>query len=239
MKDYKTIRGMIDGNKAKIENLNNKLLGLLRTDETSAAIAAKDLEKFRAIKADIAKTEDEQKQLSRSIYNLTLVNKVLENNLVCAIYESAMPVIMSAYAPFEGKAYGEKTREKIYNAVKAAGFSVYISGYSREDTMNIRVLGPDGYYDYRFPEVTIYTDYEKPFITPDNKINVAGADTRINAKYIEDIADYIINLDSAYVDYIAAIEKAKKAESALNNLLPANIDNFHYIQDCNRQLVRT
>lgn len=219
MKSYREIHAQITSNAAAIAAASVEIDKLSFKEEREALVKDNGrMGAYRALKEKADQNAGKIAELSENIYLLKVENLVLTDNMKAAIFAEALPVIREAFQKYEGKPYGPKTREAIREKVMQSGFVFYIDGGSRQDTLVIRVLNDKKCYDYRFPEVTVFTDYDKPFLTG-NKINFAAANPTPPA-YIDDTKGRAAAIIAAYNSFREAREAAEKACKELNNIMP-------------------
>ena len=81
----------------KINELQNTYLNIVNLKERC--------EKRKAVENDIAKLEEEKKDLQITI-------KVLNSNAKISLYNDVMPIVLEVLAKYKGKPYGPKTEKK-------------------------------------------------------------------------------------------------------------------------------
>lgn len=161
--------------------------------------------------------EDKIRANEVSQINTKIQRSLLTTNARIAFFKETAPVLLEELNRFVGKPYGEKTKEKIYNAFKArtnCGF--YIKGYNC-DCIDLYTLEP-----YRNCEITIGTVYtpalgvRKAFLK-DNKIcPVEMTDLHIyynSNNYIEDIP---ARIEEIKAKYRVVFEKSEALRGAMN-----------------------
>ena len=206
----------------------------------------KDIEK---VKATLKAAEEKQKELTNKIYNapdlltkkeiknsiaddliktdekitdLKITIKMLRNNARRVLYNELVPVIIETLNKYNNKPYGEKTRDKISDEIKAAtGCRCYIrNGYSDSA---IKVY--PAIYDH---EIEIYTKDFK-ILNSDNKIQVPQPDQLklhfIN-EYIENIPAAIKEMKKAYKK---AVEKQKELETICGEFNNYAVEGINHI----------
>lgn len=182
---------------------------------------ARDLKNKIEIKKD---HHEEMKKTSEKINDLKITIKLLKNNARIALFNELVPVITEVLNEYNGKPYGEKTRNKISEEIKTrTGCRAYITG---------KYYGSD--------EITIYTglnDYNISLGYPgnselkfliDNKIQAVEPEQLqlyyIKRDYFEDIPEAIKEMKKAYNK---AVEKQKELEilcDAFNHFAVDGID---------------
>lgn len=162
--------------------------------------------------------------------------KILTDNYRQAVAAQVMPILAEVLAKYNGKPYGEKTRQKIAEAVaeRADGCRAYLEG----DKISL--------YPRRSPipahsNFDIYTAadeeqwkaggaYRRQVIDNGNKIRpeaLEGWRLSYCADYVPDVAARAAEIAAAWNAYRAEFEKLKKAADALNELLPTTISRLY------------
>ena len=155
-KEIQTMRKAIETSKAEEQRFTDKFVNIYDRAERKEAY------KGVAEALEIA---------GRKTLDLAISLKLLENNYRVATFHEVLPVVLEILAKYKGKPYGEKTRAKIYDEVKATtGAGVHIG--NRYEQSEITIYPPHGYNAYNITAGTTYkpgtTDYAKILI--DNKI---------------------------------------------------------------------
>ena len=130
MENYTNILKQIEKETAAIKKEEARLDELDLRAEKDAAIESKDYAKYKELRAAAKENIAEYAKISKSIYLREIKKRVLYANLRAAVFDAGYKVIAEAFKPYEGKKYGEKTSDKIHEAVRAAGFGFYFGGYS-------------------------------------------------------------------------------------------------------------
>ena len=185
--------------------------------ERRAAIEAKDLKKYNELHAAFKENEKKIMELSEAVYLDNVTLKILDNNMKAAAVAEVLPVIAEVLKKYNGKPYGDKTREKIRNELKTAT-GYYISFHERE---KITIYNAAIQYDN---DAVIYTGYETPVITSDNRIDAGALENAKNRyKYAENPAAEAKKLVKLYNKARAAYKEAEEALSAYNTAAPINL----------------
>lgn len=235
MDNYIKIMQQIKRETAAIEKETAELDVLDFRAEKVAAIEAKDFSKYKELKAAADKNDAQYSKISKSIYLREIKKRVLYSNLRAAVFEAGYQVIKAAFAPYDGKKYGEKTAEKIHQTVREAGFGFYFEGYTGKYQIKIYTL--DEKYGGRRTGnsieaegwAVVYTDEKYPdgksnyFITDDNTINLENVAAKPHDKYVDDVNAAAKAIYKGIKDHQAALEKARATEEALRAILPDGI----------------
>ena len=233
MKLYKDIHKHYIDNINFIDDLKNQIRGLEYRDAISAAIDTRDFNRVKELHAAADGNAAEITALNDQILFLQVENRFLQVNEKAALFAENYPKIAAIFAPYEGRPYGEKTKEKIYKDIHAAGLSAWFSWSHNGSAagLHIAFLNAEGYKDHGAPELFAYTLGESVFIDTDNKIRVAGAAAAISEKYTDNPAQAARNVLKAFKAYKAAVDKAGTAQKALNSILPYNMNAFSAVSD--------
>lgn len=242
MEKYANILKQIEKETAAIKKEEARLEELDLRAEKDAAIESKDFAKYKELHAAAKENLAESAKISKSIYLREIKKRVLYSNLRAAVFDAGYKVITEAFKPYEGKKYGEKTRDKIHEVVRAAGFGFYFEGYSGKYQIKIYTLN-DGYKDGSSIEAegwaVVYTDEKYPdgksayFITDDNTINLSGVSAKPHDKYFDDPAAATKAIYKAIKDHQAALKKARATEEALRDIMPDGIQRPDHLSDYN------
>ena len=185
-------------------------------------------ERHEAAKAqenDMIKASEEKK-------NLQITIKVLKSNAKIALFNEVLPVALEIIAKYSGKPYGEKTRQKISDEVKAAtNCRFYIR--SSWSSHSFEVHPVDGFgNDYNITCGTKYIDGSQKRLLVDNKLqNVAFDEIElyyISREYVENIPERVEAIKAAHAEAVARQEELKAACSRFNALAVGDIDHIYY-----------
>lgn len=194
----------IDESKAEKE-LNRAAIRAANTDDERAEA----LKKYRASEARYNEALQKNNEIKMQL-------EILKDNAAQALFNEIFPTICDIWNKYEGKPHGEKTREKIYNEIKAAtGYGVHIG--NRYDNGEITIYsyhhdifgGNDikisGKYDSgNGHKVLIENKIQK--ITPDNfYLSYRG-------EYVEDVKKHLEAIKEAH-------KKALEAQTALDDAI--------------------
>lgn len=226
MKTYKQIEKEIQKTRAEIEQLSLDLEAIERKEERRAEAKANNIERLREISESIRENADTITAICDKIYLNKITLAVLRDCYKAAVVAQALPIIAEETAKFNGKSYGEKTRDKIREQVKQRGFWFYIGGHNN-DTLTISVINDHGYSCG--DDCKAYAPYSSPFLTSDNKLSFDPSTVFHYYKYTENPKKAAREIIKAYETYKKDIARAYKAQNAFNDLLPENISGQHNI----------
>lgn len=174
--------------------------------------------------------ENEMNENSQRKKDLEITRKILKNNAKVALFNDVLPVALEILKKYSGKPYGEKTRDKIAEEVKAAtNCRFYIS--SRYGSHSFEVYPVDAFgNDYNISCGTEYTDGNKKPLLLDNKIQLVTFDEialyYISREYVEDIPEHIKELKTLYRE---AVAKQKELETVCNKYNALAVGDIQHI----------
>ena len=174
--------------------------------------------------------ENEMLENSERKKDLVLTRKILTNNAKIALFNEVLPVALEILKKYSGKPYGEKTREKIAEEIKAAtNCRFYIN--SRYDLRSFEVYPVDvSGNDYNISCGTKYINGSKKPLLINNKIQLVTFDELelyyISNVYVEDIPHRIEELKLLYKE---AVTKQKELETICNCFNTLAVGGIPYI----------
>lgn len=187
-------------------------------------------ERKAAHDAMMKRTEDAANELA----TLEIETKIRHDNIRRMIYNEAIPVALDILRKYNGKPYGEKTKEKISAEMKArCNCSLYLySGYHED--ISITPLNEDGnnHYYFKYDDFRIYAKYrngeKRPALSADNKIN--GTLTPDDV-YLCDCSEIVPDPSTRAAEILSAFTELKRKQdqfereiTKFNNLLPSGIE---------------
>lgn len=198
---------------------------------------AKELDDFVKSAKWSERNESKIVDAAKQAEYLKIKNQILHDNARRAYFENVLPIILKELYKYAGKSYGEKTKEKIRNAVKEkANCSFYIE-HSYIDTLHIIPLDSNGYSN---GTIFLYNDFEVYTTVNDGKrANMIDANNKIvelpiESFYLENCPEYVENVDKRVKEIIDAFNAAKaaraeleKACSKFNSVTPAGIKRIY------------
>ena len=168
---------------------------------------------------------------------LNIELKIRHDNTRRMIYDATIPAILDILTKWNGKPYGEKTKQKISDEMKTRfNCALYLSNtYGGE--IDLVPLNGEGYtnYNFKYSDFDIYTRYNKDgkqsHILNDNKINgeITAADLELSncPAIVADPAARAAEILSEFAELKAKQEELEKEITRFNNLLPSSIDRRH------------
>lgn len=175
--------------------------------------------------------ESEMNKNSEHKKDLELTREILKNNAKIALFNEVLPIALDILKKYRGKPYGEKTREKIAEEVKAAtNCRFYIS--SRYSSHSFEVYPANAFgNNYNLSCGTEYTDGNKKPILIDNKIQLVTFDEialyYISRDYVEDIPHRVEELKQLYKEAVAKQKELETICSCFNTLAVGDIPHIY------------
>ena len=220
--------------KELINEINSTYDLIAKSEEQEKALSyhwSKEYDKAE----NLVKLKASEKALVEAAKNtrfLRMTVKLLQNNARIALYNETLPVILNVLAKYKGKAYGEKTRVKIMQEIKAVtGHRVYISTRYSQDEINI-------YPDIRGNTYSItcglkpdYANRETNRILIDNKIQAVNAENfslwYCGSNYVEDIPGAITEMIELHDKAVAIQKELETVCSAFNHIAVQGIKHIY------------
>lgn len=241
MRSLKEIKAEQEANRANIERLKADINRLNCKGEIEPLTEGRFTEERRAaVKAIIAKRKANESRIAEKCSELFIANvktRILNETVKAALFNEAYPAILEVFKKYNGKPYGEKTREKIRLEIKAAGYSVYIGKkYSDCDTLYITELD-NGFSHPACVSCEASARDENgrwtTFINSENKIVFADVNARSESRYTEDAEQEARKVAEAIKDYTEATKAIEKKRRELSDILPEGISKPKYIDEYN------
>lgn len=219
MKAYKTIKKELATIAEKIKAAEAEIDRLSMIDERHAAADKGDYNTVKSLRDQARENDEKIFALSQEIHTNKIKAAILEDNSKAAFAAEALPIILKALAPYEGKKYGERTKEKIWEEVHAANIGFYFEGYSDYTTIVCyEMRGNCKYWDCI--EARINAKHATPFIDKENRITAATAETYTSYKYTENPGKRAREIQKAFTKLEKAHAAARAAQAEYNNLIP-------------------
>ena len=214
MKTVKALKAEYKRILARINENENRIIILSLTDEKQAAIQENNIPKYKELAAAAKSNEKEIIALSEKVYIDKVALRIIDENTKAAAVAEVLPVLKEVLNKYNGKPYGEKTKDKIYNELKdKTGFRIGI--YNKDLTIYDAATAYDN-------KAEMHTGYETPVITNDNKIDATALDNIKNRyTYNENATKAARDLIKLYKKALAARENYEKALADYNHAAPA------------------
>lgn len=168
---------------------------------------------------------------------LNIELKIRHDNTRRMIYNATLPAVLDILKKWNGKPYGEKTKQKISDEMKAQyNCALYLSN-QYGGKIDLVPLNGEGYtnYNFKYDEFDIFTRYNKDgqqiHILNDNRINGAIRATDI---YLSNCPAIVADPAARAAEILAAFTELKHKQdqfereiTQFNNLLPSGIERRH------------
>lgn len=211
-----------------------------RTNEKIRAAKAREIELVESYKKvyDLIErhqarqaVENEMIENQQQQKDLELSRMILKNNAKIALFNEVLPVALEILKKYSGKPYGEKTREKIAEEVKAAtNCRFYISTRYNSYSFEVYPVNTFG-NDYNISCGTEYTNGNNKPLLIDNKIQIVTFDEialyYISRDYVEDIPYRIKELKRLYKEAVAKQKELETICNCYNTLAVGNIPHIY------------
>lgn len=235
MKTPEQVRKEQDKNRAKIAELEKELDTITHGEEIKSAIQTHNMERYKELNAIKEQNKERIGAICNEIYLLKVVSCVLSDNYRASVVNKALPIIRDACSQFEGKPYGEKTKQKIRDAVRAQGYTFFFDGYLTRDRLALARIDERGCVN-GVDFIDIYAKHDTPFVDKENKLHFP-AELKNPVTYSDNPRKKAKEIIKAFELFKKQAEQAEKAQNALNLLLPRCIDHFHKVNRPNNNLV--
>lgn len=232
MKAFKEVVKEIKKTEEKIKTNDAKMEQLTRIFERHIAADNRDFETVKRLREEVKANEDEINKTAEEKTHLRIALAILKDNAKAAFFEEFLPVFTDIMQPYNGKKYGEKTREKIREAAHAAGIGFYFDNRSGAATTIVAYpLSADGYRHGSDFDIRINSNYNTPFITEENKITTGENGAYIREKYTDNPKARAAEILKAFEKAKKAAAAAEKAQSEYNAIIPAAMKNINTCDD--------
>ena len=186
---------------------------------------------MKAYIAYIDANMDRLQTLQNIMQKETIIIDILSDNYRSVLYAEYLPRILEVLKKYEGKKYGEKTKEKIYQEmIDSLHIGFWIDRrYNTFDYLQFYLLNDEGYKTYNMPDFCIgtnghYPDNMKLNISKENRICVYAYEDYYLTEgrcYIADPAEHAEKILEAQTKVKQAEEAYIKALSDYKKLLPS------------------
>ena len=180
------------------------------------------------------------KDIEAAAAELALLNielKIRHDNTRRMIYDATLPAILGSLQKWNGKPYGEKTKQKISGEMKTRyNCALYLSN-TYGGKIDLVPLNGEGYtnFNFRYDEFDIFTRYnsdgQQIHVLNDNRIN--GAITADDI-YLSNCPAIVADPAARAAEILAAFTELKRKQdqfereiTQFNNLLPSGIERRH------------
>lgn len=233
----KELKKKIEKTSAIIKKCEDDIMRLSYEEEKRDAIRNDDTETYRKYASMGKENLETIRKLSEKHFYNNVLLRVLKENYNYLVFVDGCKLLEKICQPFDGKSYGEKTKEKIYKKMEEEGFSFYFNGYSKCNYIKIAELRENGCcygsdYVEGYARTVDNTEYSV-FITDENKLVF----NRVKAfPYVhfsvdpEKKAKKIIRL---YRKIQEEENKLEKLHDDYNKLIPSGLPHCDYFKKLN------
>ena len=164
---------------------------------------------------------------------LNIELKIRHDNTRRMIYDATIPAILDILKKWNGKPYGERTKQKISDDMKTRfNCALYLSN-TYGGKIDLVPLNGEGYtnYNFKYDDFDIYTIYkngQQPHILNSNKINgeITADDLSLShcPAIVADPAARAAEILAEFAELKHKQEQFEKEIKRFNNLLPSSIE---------------
>lgn len=231
LEEIKNARANIKNAEAEIEKTSDDYMELIRS------MSLKERHEYKTEHAeDIKKKDLKLAELSEKVQREKIRIKLLQNNAKITLFEEVMPVALEILSKYKNKPYGEKTRQKISDAVKErTNCAFYI--YSKWSGHEYSIIPMNCGNEYNIDICTKYDDDKRKPLLLENKIQLVEMNdlyVSCNRVFYEDIEETINEIIRLHAEAKKKKEEFEVVCSQYNNLIPNGMENLHaskYIYD--------
>ena len=176
------------------------------------------------------------KDIEAAAAELAMLNielKIRHDNTRRMIYDATLPAILDILKKWNGKPYGEKTKQKISDEMKTRfNCALYLSN-SCGGNIEITPLNNDGYHNFNFKydDFDIYTEYrngQQLHVLNNNRINgeLTSEDLYFSncPAIVADPAARAAEILAEFAELKRKQDQFEKDIKQFNNLLPSSIE---------------
>ena len=165
---------------------------------------------------------------------IELIHRIEHDNDRQVMFTTVMPHVIDILKKYSGKQYGEKTKEKMRNELKAlCNCSFYLSsGYSED--ISIVPLTTQGYSDFRFSysDFRIYVKYplrdERRPLSESNRIcgdfELSDFYLSFCHEYVDDVEAHAEKILESFKALCAQAESFEDSIHVFNGMLPSQVE---------------
>lgn len=227
MKNLQVLKKDLQKTRDNIKALQARQKELDNIDARRAALDEKDINKYIALKEANKANENAYIETCEKEYIEKIAAAYIRDNIKIALYYEVAATVKAILNKYDGKPYGEKTKDKIRNEIKTATGCVV---WFEKQAINIYELNKAGFTDPTCYEVRATTPYNNNIITDDNKINVGALDEiMLHLTYTENPRKAAKELIKKHRAAYAATEKLNALLSDLYYAAPQDIKNGGHI----------
>ena len=233
----KELKKKIEKTSAIIKKCEADIMRLSYVEEQREAIRNDDIETYKKYDSMEKENLETIRKLSEKHFYNNVLLKVLRENYNYLVFMDGCKALETICLPFDGKSYGEKTKEKIYKEMKENGFSFYFNGYSKYNYIKIAELNENGCCygsDYvegyaRTPDNTQYS----VFVTDENKLVFNRVMAAPYVHFVDDPEKTTKEIIRLYRKIQEEENKIEKLHNEYNSLIPSGLPRCEYFKKLN------
>ena len=167
---------------------------------------------------------------------LNIELKIRHDNTRRMTYDATIPAVLDILKKWNGKPYGEKTKQKISDEMKARfNCALYLSN-QYGGKIDLVPLNGEGYanYNFKYDEFDIFTRYkdgQQIHVLNDNRINgaITADDIYLSncPAIVADPAARAAEIITEFAELKRKQEQFEREITQFNNLLPSSIEHRH------------
>lgn len=224
LEEIKNARENIKNAEAEIEKTSDGYMELIRS------MSLKERHEYKTEHAEDIKEKDlKLAELSEKVQREKIKIKLLQNNAKITLFEEVMPIALEVLSKYKNKPYGEKTRQKISDAVKEkTNCAFYI--YSKWSGHEYSIIPMNCGNEYNIEVFTKYENGESKALLLDNKIQIVEIpDLYVcyNRAFYEDIEETIDEIIRLHAEAKKKKEEFEAVCSQYNHLIPIGMEDLH------------
>ena len=240
MKNYKEILNDLIKLREREEKTHDKMLDLDFAHDRENAAWLRDYNKVKELREKAAANKEEVAKLSAKCQEYRIIREIMRDNLRYSLAVAGLEVLKEIMRKYDGKAYGEKTAQKIFDEMKSHGLTVFFERSFcsvASNLIEINYFNDRGFTSDYKNKGKIYVDHDTPFIDKDNKINYQAFEVAtVKGSYCEELTKRA----KAIIKAKSKLEKATAAAFAIqeeaNELLPSGLKSFDNINKWVKQI---
>ena len=233
----KELKEKIEKTSAIIRKCEEDIIRLSYAEEQREAIRNDDIETYRKYDSMEKENLETIRKLSEKHFYNNVLLKVLKENYNYLVFVDGCKVLEQICFPFDGKSYGEKTKEKIDEKMKENGFSFYFDGYLKYNYIKIGELDKNGCcygsdYVEGYARLADNSDYSV-FITDENKLVFNRVKAFPYVHFTDDPEKKAKEIIRLYRKIQEEENKLEKLHGEYNKLIPSELPHCDYFKKLN------
>ena len=233
----KELKKKIEKASAIIRKCEEDVLRLSYVEEKRKAIQNDDVETYRKYASMEKENLETVRKISEKHFYNSVLLKVLKENYNYLVFVDGCKVLSEICLSFDGKSYGEKTKEKIYKKMQENGFDFYFDGYSKYNYIKIGELRENGCcygsdYVEGYARLPDNSDCSV-FITNENKLVFNRVKAFPYVHFSDDPEKTAKEIIRLYRKIQEEENKLEKLHGEYNKLIPSGLPHSDYFKKLN------